>query len=367
MDLLLFGASVRAAAQSADRAGYSVVASDLFGDRDLRAIAEFQPCGDYPGAFAAIRSRFAEVPLVYTGALENQPDLLENLASIGPMYATPPARVRRLRDPFQLSHALSLHGIPYPETSRTPPTRDLNQWLLKPIQSACGHNIRRCNAQTSQVHGDNFVFQRHLEGEPVSAAFVASPDQGVHFLGATKMLVGEQWGGPHEFTYCGSVADYPDADTCERWHQIAKAIHEEFLVRGVFGIDAIQTGDELIPIEVNPRYTASMEVIEPSLPLPIMSYHTAAFHPSPFPIPQRVYRGSLAKLILYAKESLRMPAELPNSPGVRLADIPCESQPVEPGQPILTVLADNTAAIRSWLTNRNVLARQSLAIHNEGH
>ena len=70
--LSVVGASARAAAGSAQRAGWAVRTSDLFGDDDLRALAEYEPLdGSYPMAFEDFVGRGPEIPWLYTGALEN--------------------------------------------------------------------------------------------------------------------------------------------------------------------------------------------------------------------------------------------------------------------------------------------------------
>ena len=50
--IAIVGASVRAAAASAVRAGFSVAAADLFADEDLREIADATRIRDYPDGLA---------------------------------------------------------------------------------------------------------------------------------------------------------------------------------------------------------------------------------------------------------------------------------------------------------------------------
>ncbi len=78
--ILLLGASVRSLAWSARRAGFDPIGLDLFGDRDLTAVGASTRIApeDYPHGFEALSATFpGEVPCVYSGAMENHPDLLD--------------------------------------------------------------------------------------------------------------------------------------------------------------------------------------------------------------------------------------------------------------------------------------------------
>jgi len=94
--ILIVGASARAAAFSALRAGLVPVASDLFGDEDLRAVARFvEPLGKYPAGFKAALLRMPEAPFLYTGGLENHGALVDQLARLRPLWGNDGSRLRR--------------------------------------------------------------------------------------------------------------------------------------------------------------------------------------------------------------------------------------------------------------------------------
>ena len=50
-----------------------------------------------------------------------------------------------------------------------------------------------------------------------------------------------------------------------QWRRIGEVISGEFGLRGLFGVDAIKRQDSIYPVEANPRYTASVEVLELAL------------------------------------------------------------------------------------------------------
>lgn len=404
MKLLIVGASARAAAQSATRASYQVVAADLFGDRDLREIADCHVVANYPDDLRTVRQQIPELPLLYTGALENYPQLVADMAAIGPCWGNSAETLRRLRNPRHLATAFAEHDIPYPETRllndapgekrcwehdhpakkhssaihrQQDPFGDVvlpevdrtGEWLWKPVRSAGGAHIRLWDgnaAADEKATGPNSgsegsreegLLQRRVSGQPVSAAFVAYPDQPPELLGMSRMLVGGGWGGPSEFAYCGSVAEQLSASAVDRWSRIARCLIEHFELRGLFGVDAIETTAGLVPIEVNPRYTASMEVIEPSLPVPIMAFHVAAFHEGTRTSLRRRAANLApttnfcpsAKWIVYARHDLTFPRTLPTVDGIRWADVPAAGQRISAGSPIFTILGRDTLNFRSAL------------------
>ena len=86
--LVIVGASARAAAQSALRAGYEPWCIDLFADRDLRAFASVQRCpwSDYPqGIHILLREAPKSAPVLLTGAMENHLFEVEKIAHIRPL------------------------------------------------------------------------------------------------------------------------------------------------------------------------------------------------------------------------------------------------------------------------------------------
>ena len=82
--LAIVGASVRAAAFSAVRAGFEVVAADLFADADLRAICETTRIeSGYPDALADWLASTECDGWLFTGALENHHEVVHVCRSSG--------------------------------------------------------------------------------------------------------------------------------------------------------------------------------------------------------------------------------------------------------------------------------------------
>ena len=48
---------------------------------------------------------------------------------------------------------------------------------------------------------------------------------------------------------------------------------KRFSLAGLFGVDAIVNDEGVWTVEINPRYTASMELVEPSLDASLVDLH----------------------------------------------------------------------------------------------
>src|SRR5579871_3838271 len=91
---------------SALRSGSEIWAADHFGDLDLRACATSVRVETYPTGLIDALAAAPAGPWLYTGALENQPDLIERLAAIRPLCGVGGDVLRRVRDPLALAAAL---------------------------------------------------------------------------------------------------------------------------------------------------------------------------------------------------------------------------------------------------------------------
>jgi predicted ATP-grasp superfamily ATP-dependent carboligase len=137
---VILGASTRAAAQSAWRAGLQPWCADVFADADLRRLCPVRhvPLARYPAGLLDALADAPPGPVLYTGALENYPRLLQRIDR--PLWGNPPAVVRRVRDPQRLAETLRAAGLPSLAV-RTAPVADGGHWLLKPRRGAGGQGI----------------------------------------------------------------------------------------------------------------------------------------------------------------------------------------------------------------------------------
>jgi predicted ATP-grasp superfamily ATP-dependent carboligase len=377
--IAIVGASTRAAAVSAKRAGFQPVAADLFADADLRAIATTTRISPYPEGFVDWLRAIEPPAWMYTGALENHPELVDQLAWIAPLWGNPGDVLERVRSPWELAATLRAAGLLFPETRVTSDGLPSDgSWLAKTYHGASGSGVREWNQRERGGEGEtgkhhpltvsslspSLCFQRRILGTAASAVFVGA-DGAAALLGITRQLIGEPWLGAHGFQYAGSIGPLPvDEATRATTDKIGHVLSAQFELSGLFGVDMMINAEGVWTIEVNPRYTASVEVLERATGIHAIRLHAdacteslegseragASSPPSVSPphggedAPARAY----GKAILYAKRDValnrefvdRAFAESQVSPWPSLADISAANDAVEAGRPILTIFAE---------------------------
>lgn len=189
-----------------------------------------------------------------------------------------------------------------------------------------------------------------IPGTPCSAVYVASGGH-ARLLGVTEQLIGTAWSGAKPFAYAGSIGPCRlSAGERAQWDHMGLALAEEFDLTGLFGVDAIANQAGIWPIEVNPRYSASIEVLERSLGLKSIALHVAACRKGVLPANEYLDDAATwaGKAILYAAADFTVTEELAanfaalrgdlSHPG--LADIPRVGSNMLGGWPVCTVLVD---------------------------
>ena len=349
-DVVILGASARAAAFSALRAGLRPWCADLFADRDL---AERAPVvrltGRYPASFVEIlRDQAPPVPWMYTGGLENHPKLVDRLAAIRPLWGNAGEVLRRVRCPEWLAETAVRAGLPAPRVTRGVPSVPS---LVKPLRGAGGQGIHFWK-EGDEIGSKQYV-QEFIEGDSVAAVYVAA--------GVRARLLGVTWQLVEGFRYRGSIGPLATSDELTAMLTALGNALASAGLRGLFGVDGVLRDGRFYPVEVNPRYTASMEVLELTTGCHLLEAHRLAFA-DPAALagwqgpPRRVDR-LIGKAIVFAGHDSTAPAR---SPGTwpEFADIPPAGEPVRAGQPILTVFASGAG----WDEVRDELRRRAAAI-----
>lgn len=337
--LIIVGASARAAAFSAYRAGYTPYWLDQFGDEDLRQRFPGSVIADYPQAAVELIAGAPDAPFLFTGAMENHPGVLERLCAQRELLGNPKPACLRVRDPALLYEALRRNNIACPEFRMVEPGRISNPsphpsgWLVKPLRSAGGIGTRRSEGQP--VDGRHYL-QEYIRGESLSAVFVGS--QGYcRLLGVTRQLVGLPGFHAGEFSYCGSIGplELNDAETGQ-WCRIGEVISGEFELKGLFGVDAIKRRGRIYPVEVNPRYTASVEVLELALGCRAIEFHCDACNQRSTGNEDWVAGDPVGKAILFAPADFVFTGCVQD--GFTIADVPAPGTEIKQGQPVLTAI-----------------------------
>jgi predicted ATP-grasp superfamily ATP-dependent carboligase len=348
--VLIVGVSTRAFAASAALAGYRVTAVDAFGDVDLRAVAEVVALRGHGGAaygpeavVAAARSITAEL-VAYTSNLENHPAAVAALARRHRLLGNAPGVLRRVRNPIALMRELRARGLATPATRASAPASELDarRWLLKPRHSGGGHGTlpwRRGRRVSRRAY-----VQERIAGVPGSIVFAADGRRAVP-LGVSRQLVGERAFGARGFRYCGSLlasSGAPlferQADLLEQAAVLAQAATEAFGLRGVNGLDFMARAGVPLPIELNPRYSASMELVERATGVSVFAAHVAACD-GRLPEAPRPAGRVFGKAIVFARRAV-VAVDLAGAGRAGVADLPHPGERIGRGHAICTVLAD---------------------------
>lgn len=371
--LLIVGASVRAAATSAVRGGMRVRCSDLFGDVDLRAIAEVTVVKNLNAELISATSQQPTGCWMYTGALENQPRVVDSISQRHRLLGNDGELLRRVRDPLSVYDSLRAAGIAALDVrdSNDPPPRD-GGWLIKPLLSAAGRRITIWDDSAVAINEPHY-FQERFVGTPIAAVFLASR-LSCRLLGVTRQFVGETDLHAGPFAYCGSIGPLPLTPVLRsQVVTIGKQLADEFALRGVFGLDLLIDRNNARLVEVNPRYPASAEVIEHATGIPIVPLHCLACFAFDEPTNERIAnveqeiatrlssarseikKPLVGKAILFAQQDLFAPELFPdNGPLPLFADIPSPGTPIRAGDPICTLLTagDNVVECLNRLIER---------------
>ncbi|MBN2318935.1 MAG: ATP-grasp domain-containing protein [Acidobacteria bacterium] len=362
MKVLVIGISVRAMAESAVRSGYAVIALDAFGDRDLKELTESYSLrrdfhtGYSPGALFKASRKMNFDAVAYTSNIENYPGILARFGEGHRIIGNSSRVVAAVRSWSDLFDRLGRAGFPVPKmvfNNETRPVDSQCRWLLKPLLSGGGHGISFWTESLpgrERMHGvPDSMLQEYISGRPCSVSFVANGKEAV-VLGITEQLIGIKEFGSQGFRYCGNLLPLPevmDPDTgkaiLDQLKRLAAFLTSEYGLMGVNGIDFILSGDRIYLLEVNPRYSASMELIEQSYGLPIFHLHVrAALHGElpDFRLESALNTGKcFGKSILFAGKDATVP-DTRNWKGRGIRDIPASGETIPRGGPICTILRD---------------------------
>ncbi len=351
--VLLAGVSTRDIAESAVRAGYEVVAVDGFGDLDLQACATEVHVVRVDGRFSARAAAAAARDLsceavVYEASFENHPRAVSALATNRMLWGNPPSVLARARDPRRLARVVGDAGLPGPRVRLTRPAPGTRSgWLVKPLRSGGGDGIAVWCRGAPVPRGS--YLQQRIVGVAGSIVFAADGRRAVP-LGLSRILGGEPAFGADGFRYCGSILGSrgdpqftADDRLLERATLLAESVTRAFGLVGVNGVDFVARRGFPYAIEVNPRYTAAMELVERAYGLSLFDVHARACRQvlPAFDLAGARRRApeALGKAIVYARRASALgdTRSWLSDPDVR--DISPPGTRFAPREPICTIFA----------------------------
>jgi uncharacterized protein len=366
--VLICGTSTRAAAASAARAGFRVTALDAFADRDqqpsvhaLSTSRDFATGSTAPAMARAAASLDADA-VVYLSPFENHPRAVATLAAGRTLWGNSPETLRRVRDPFQLAAVLRRNGFAVPRIANDPnDPNDPNDWIVKPFRSGGGNRIRPWSG--TRIPRTSYL-QERIDGTPGSIVFAASGGHSLP-LGFSRQLVGDSNFGGDGHRYCGSILARLDDPQFARGQVLfevaaaqARCVASEFGLVGINGLDFVARDGIPYPIEVNPRWSASVEVAERAFENNFFQAHAAACRAGALPAfdcrDWRSRTAAVGKAIVYAKRACSAGDTDSWLHDPILRDVPRSGERFKAGQPVCSVFAtaaDSRACYRA-LVNR---------------
>jgi predicted ATP-grasp superfamily ATP-dependent carboligase len=171
--------------------------------------------------------------------------------------------------------------------------------------------------------------------------------------------VGEGAFGAAGFVYCGSIlapagdAQFArDGALCAAAIRLAEAVVDAFGLVGVNGVDFVARDGVPFPIEVNPRYSASMELAERAFGFGVFAAHARAcggdaLDPALPAVDLATWRcgaPALGTAVVYARRDVTVGDTGGWLDDATLADVPHPGEHIGAGRPICTVFAEGRDA-----------------------
>lgn len=344
MRILVLGSSTRSLAQSARRAGYAFFTLDVYGDRDQKAVCENYSIHRDLGGEERVEvlcdhaSRMAYTHLVYGSGFENYPELVERLARGRTLLGNPPEILQQVRDWRIFSRRLKRLGIPFPESEVVGLKEGLEvlgqepgRWLIKPLKGGGGRFI--CDGtQSPGLEDGEVLLQERLRGTPASASVVATGEE-AWLVGTTEQLVGD---GKRPYIYRGNIAPLTaDREVLEAVEEASLAIAREFGLVGFNGLDFMIDGATPYVLEVNPRPTGAMEVLERAYGVNLFDLHVKGCMDRLDEVQIKPGGRFYGREVAFADGPVPFPEDVPGY----MRDVPHPGEVVPTGSPLCTVLA----------------------------
>ena len=292
--ICFMGASCRAAAQSAARAGCTrILAWDDFLDADLLEIAQARSLADFPEDSPQSLAELQGIPLVLCGGMENRPDFIQRRIDQGMLCGVTGDMLRQLRSLESWQRWASESRIGWPTTVQdlSDPRLDSvrsESWMLKPVGRAGGVYIRAIaslerldhvanlgldpGSTTSSLTSNLWYLQEYVPGISIGVSYCtgsngntqSSEPPKTRIVGIARSILSEELDAPLPWIYRGSLAPYAvSPSVLASLERFATTVAQSTGIRGLWQADfQVDPKGQLWLLEINPRWSASMELHE---------------------------------------------------------------------------------------------------------
>ena len=263
--VLIFAQSGRFLAQSATQAGYRVWVADCYGDIDTLSSSErWQPLPSLtaltPKQFLTILQKLTQgedCSLIYGSGIEQCYHLLHQLPSHIELLGNSPATIHSIKTPKLFFDVLSTLNLAYPTTVFNQELAD-KSYIMKSASGLGGEHIQPFHL--SSHSGDNY-FQKVIDGVSGSALFLSNGEF-CQVISINQQTTKATPQSPYRLGAIGTPLKLP----LEHQYFITKACNSITASTGLKGLNSldfiISHNNEVLILEVNPRTSASAELIE---------------------------------------------------------------------------------------------------------
>jgi predicted ATP-grasp superfamily ATP-dependent carboligase len=296
-NLILTAFSTRAAAECfSSKKNIKIYSFDFFGDLDLKEVAHYAYSLKENNYIFQTKKLFEVIKtflnynsdknynLIYGSDWDNQPELLYKLEQFNNLKI----RGNSASIVFKLNKKENLKtifktaenvGFKTPElflnknklvNFHNNAKKDL---IIKPYRSGGGLNLELIKAETNKAKKIDDIFikkkndyyvQEFITGENRSCQFAAD-GKNTKILSFTKELKASEVNSKltNNFKYAGNILIKEEKREIKIIKEFIKKITREYSLQGINGIDYIKNNNGIFFIELNPRFTAAVELLKP--------------------------------------------------------------------------------------------------------
>jgi predicted ATP-grasp superfamily ATP-dependent carboligase len=329
--ILVAGFATRHVVGSAYAAGFEVCAIDHFCDQDLTWYTKehqtFEELAELPDLIADLCSRHTIDCIVTTSGAEDI-DIGRNVCG------TPRSVAARFCTKSSIQQFFEEYEFP------VPPLLPEGEYpaFIKPDTGAGGWRNTLAATQDDEAAWTEswpdtpYIRQMPVEGIPCSVSCIADGTS------ARALSLNRQFNrggkGERRFGFAGASTPFQPKER-ERILGLAEEIAAKSGCIGSLGIDFILTDDDINTIEINPRFQATLDIVEMSTGVNIFEMHRNATHgiiPAFRPTPKM----TVARSIIFAEHDCVVKDDL-KSLHPDIADIPWPGTEIEEGNAVLSV------------------------------
>ncbi len=322
------GRHVRPFMENACYHGYEVAALDGFNDWDAARfgllLQPFGGMGQNPEGFFSRAEALPGWPLIFCSPVESCPQAMQKFSGGRQALNASASAMASSRDFAFLSHVAG-GLVLLPEVSAGPGNGEPG-WIVKQTASAGGMGIR----MDGGILNPGEFRQKLVTGLSVGAVFYSCAT-GTRLCGLTRHI-------NHGFLFAGGI--YP-ADIGQKAHdairRFAQKLAPEAGMRGWWGADFIINGDTVHLLEVNPRFTASLELLALAHEIDIVGVQ-AGMVDGTYHLEIGKAGGYFGRMVVYAAHDCVFAGpEKWFDAGAR--DIPHHGAAIKNGEPVLSLYA----------------------------